>query len=61
MAQNARPLFHDDDMLVILTSRYPSHCCLHHCCNALIFAAISVHKHAELHSETINAQHTLII
>ena len=43
MAQKPRPFFQDDVMLVMLTSRYPSHCTLHHCCNALIFAAISAY------------------
>jgi len=40
IAQNASPLFHDDVMLVTLTSRYPSHCRLHHCCSPLTLAAI---------------------
>jgi len=41
MAQNANPLFHDDVMLVMATSRYPSHCLRHHSCNARTLAAIA--------------------
>lgn len=40
MAQKASPSRKDVVMFVTLTSRYPSHCCLHHCWSALIAAIL---------------------
>jgi len=57
MAQNASPLFHDDVMLVMLTSRYPSHCRLHHCWSPRTFAAIfatAPTNHLQIHVVTVH-------